>query len=66
MVGNSHRIFCEGENIMEKERLNKILDELEFFLNYSPIEDDCTDKENKMYSDMVNLKNSIESVLDKS
>lgn len=47
-----------------KERLNKLVEELEFFLNNSPIEDDCTDKENKMYSDMANLKNSIEMVLE--
>lgn len=51
---------------MEKERLKKLLEELEIFLNYSPIEDDCTDKENEMYSDMAKLKNSINSVLEGS
>lgn len=50
---------------MKKERLNKLLEELEFFLNHSPIEDDCTDEENEMLSDMANLKNSIELVLEK-
>lgn len=47
-----------------KERLTNLLEELDFFLNNSPIEDDCTDKENEMYSDMANLKNSIEAVLE--
>lgn len=47
-----------------KERLANLLGELDFFLNNSPIEDDCTDKENEMYSDMANLKNSIEAVLE--
>ena len=47
-----------------KERLTNLLRELDFFLNYSPVEDDCTDKENEMYSDMANLKNSIEAVLE--
>lgn len=47
-----------------KERLTKLFNELEFFLNHSPIEDDCTDKENEMYSDMANLKDSIESVIE--
>lgn len=47
-----------------KERLIKLLGELEFFLNNSPIEDDCTHKENEMYSDMANLKNSINTVLE--
>ena len=48
-----------------KERLEKLLDELDSFLNHSPIEDDCTNDENQMYSDMANLKNSIEAVLEK-
>lgn len=47
-----------------KERLTNLLGELEFFLNNSPVEDDCTDRENEMYSDMANLKNSIETVLE--
>lgn len=47
-----------------KERLSKLLDELDFFLNHSPIEDDCNDKENEMYSDMANLKDSIEAVIE--
>lgn len=49
-----------------KDRLNKLLKELELFLNYSPIMDDCTDDENQMYADMANLKCSIENVLDSS
>lgn len=47
-----------------KERLTKLLGELDFFLNNSPIEDNCTEKENEMYSDMANLKSSIEVVLE--
>lgn len=47
-----------------KERLTNLLSEIDFFLNNSPIEDDCTNKENEMYSDMANLKNSIEAVLE--
>lgn len=47
-----------------EERLNNLLKELEFFLNNAPIEDDCTTKENEMYSDMANLKNDIELVLE--
>ena len=47
-----------------KERLTNLLREIDFFLKNSPIEDDCTNKENEMYSDMANLKNSIEAVLE--
>ena len=47
-----------------KERLEKLFGELDFLLNCSPIENDCTNKENQMYSDMANLKNSIETVLE--
>lgn len=36
-----------------KERLTNLLGELDFFLNNSPIEDDCTDKENEMYSGLA-------------
>lgn len=46
-----------------KDRLNKLLEELDYFLNHAPIEDDCTNAENEMYSDMANLKNSIENVI---
>ena len=43
-----------------EERLKKLYREIEFLLNHAPIEDDCTIEENQMYSDMVNLKNSME------
>lgn len=46
------------------ERLRKLEKELNSLLNMAPIEDDCTPKENEMYSDMANLKNSIEYVLE--
>lgn len=48
---------------MEIERLNRLLTELDFFLNNAPTEEDCSNKENDMYSDMANLKCSIENVL---
>lgn len=44
------------------ERINKLYKELEYLLNHSPAVDDCTEGENQMYSDMVNLKNSIENL----
>lgn len=43
-----------------KERLKNLYKEIEFLLNNAPIEDDCTDEENEMYSYMANLKNSME------
>lgn len=42
-----------------KERLIKLYKELDELLNLSPWEEDCTDEENKMYSDMAILKESI-------
>lgn len=44
-----------------EERIRKLYKELDFLLNHAPIEDDCSDAENEMYSDMANLKNSIEN-----
>lgn len=41
------------------ERIKKLYEELDFLLNYAPVEDDCTSQENAMYSDMANLKESI-------
>lgn len=46
------------------KRLHALLAEINFFLNHAPTEDDCTDKENTMYSDMANLKCSIEDVIE--
>lgn len=46
------------------ERLKALEKELDNLLNMAPIEDDCTKRENEMYSDMANLKKSIESVLE--
>ena len=42
-----------------KERLETLYKEIETLLNLAPIEDDCTDEENAMYSDMANLKESM-------
>jgi len=46
-----------------KDRLNKLLKELDYFLDHAPTEDDCTNEENEMYSDMANLKYSIGIVI---
>lgn len=50
-------------NIFFLQRLNHMHNELEFFLDHAPAEDDCSNMENEMYADMANLKNSIELVL---
>lgn len=42
-----------------KERLEKLYKEIDVLLNLAPVEEDCTDEENEMYSDMANLKNSM-------
>lgn len=42
-----------------KERLDALYKEVETLLNLAPVEDDCTDEENKMYSDMANLQESM-------
>lgn len=44
------------------DRIDKLYKELDYLLNHSPVEDDCTDEENQMYSDMANLKISIENL----
>ena len=44
------------------ERISKLYKELEYLLNHAPAVDDCTAKENEVYSDMANLKNSIENL----
>lgn len=46
-----------------EERFIRLYAELEFLLNNAPVESDCTDEENKMYSDMANLKTSMEEAL---
>lgn len=43
------------------KRMNKLYKEIEFLLNCAPIVEDCTDEENEMYSDMANLKCSMEN-----
>lgn len=42
-----------------KERLNALYKEIDFLLNNAPWEEDCTDEENAMYSDMANLKETM-------
>lgn len=46
------------------DRLSRLEKELDTLLNMAPIEDDCTGRENEMYSDMANLKSSIAMVLE--
>lgn len=47
-------------NNMEK-RLKELYKEINVLLNNAPTIDDCTDAENEVYSDMANLKNSMEN-----
>lgn len=42
-----------------KERIEKLYKEIDTLLNLAPVEDDCSDEENEMYSDMANLKESM-------
>ena len=46
-----------------EDRIMKLYKELDFLLNNSHIENDCSDEQNEMYSDMANLKGSIEKAL---
>lgn len=46
-----------------EDRIKKLYEELDFLLNNAPVEGDCTNKENTMYSDMANLKESIFDVI---
>lgn len=41
------------------ERLEALYKEVKTLSNLAPAEDDCTDEENTMYSDMANLKGSM-------
>ena len=41
------------------KRLEALYKEIERLLNLAPAEDDCTDEENAMYSDMANLKETM-------
>lgn len=42
-----------------KERLEALYKEIDVILNNSPFVEDCTEEENKMYSDMATLKESM-------
>lgn len=44
---------------MDRERLKNLYREIDAILNMAPTEEDCTEEENAMYSDMANLKESI-------
>lgn len=54
--------FAERGARME-DRIIRLYNEIDFLLNNAPVEDDCADAENKMYSDMADLKSSIENAL---
>lgn len=42
-----------------EEKIRNIYNELNDLLKNAPEEDECTEKQNTMYSDMANLKESI-------
>lgn len=42
-----------------EDRLRKLYQEIDHLLNLAPCEADCTEKENAVYSDMANLKDSL-------
>ena len=42
-----------------EERMEALYKEIETLLNLAPVEEDCTDEENRVYSDMANLKESM-------
>lgn len=49
-------------DIRKDVRLCKLYNEVNSILNTAPVEDDCTDVENKLYSDMANLLESLVDV----
>ena len=53
-----NKIIWKGIDNM-KTRLEALYKELDTLLNMAPVEEDCTDEENRMYSDMANLKESM-------
>lgn len=46
-----------------RERLINLFNEIDTLLNMAPCEDDCSDEENVMYSNMANLKESLFDVI---
>ena len=46
-----------------RERLQSLFNEIDTLLNMAPCEDDCSNEENIMYSNMANLKESLFDVL---
>lgn len=49
-----------------ERRLSFLYKELENLLNFAPAIEDCSKKENEMYSDMANLKDSIFDYLEET
>lgn len=45
------------------EKFNELLNKLEELLDNAPEEFECTEAENNLYSDMQNLKESLESYI---
>lgn len=52
--------------ISVERRLSFLYKELENLLNFAPAIEDCSKKENEMYSDMANLKDSIFDYLEET
>ena len=48
---------------VEKEKLYDLYLTISGILNTAPEEWECTDKENELFSDMANLKETIEELL---
>ncbi|MCM1220360.1 MAG: hypothetical protein NC548_38340 [Lachnospiraceae bacterium] len=44
---------------MERQRMKLLFDEVEDLLSCSPSEEDCTDEENEVYSELANLQNAL-------
>lgn len=46
---------------MDIQRMKRLYKELDYILNTAASVDDCSEEENQIYSDIANLKNSIEN-----
>lgn len=53
----------QNDEIANENRLKVLYDEVEEILNMAPCEEDCSEQENEVYSDMANLKESLFDLL---
>lgn len=53
----------QNEQIANKNRLKALYTEVEALLNMAPCEDDCSEQENEVYSEMANLKEALFDLL---